>query len=227
MNSVEPSAERLCAIILAGGRSSRMGQDKALLPVNGTPMLRQVYDVAVQCTPEVWVVTPWRDRYATILPESCRWVDETPLARHGGGGEPFHDAFHGPLVGFCQGLEHLLTVNPTLPTWILLLACDLPRLEVEVLQQWMQGLSTVEPSVLAVLPKQTHGWEPLCGFYRTSCLPDLQQFIAEGGRSFQRWLASRPVQPLTVSDAEMLTNCNTPADLAKLPLTDMPSSPKQ
>jgi molybdenum cofactor guanylyltransferase len=189
----------LSAIVLAGGQSSRMGQDKALIAPKGVPLLRQLCDVALNCASEVYVVTPWPERYQTILPNACRIIREVPL--------PGETATHGPLVGFAQGLAQIET------DWVLLLACDLPNLQVNVLQDWVGELENTAREAIALLPRQAKGWEPLCGFYRRQCLPMLAEFIDRGGRSFQRWLAQHPVQELSVSDSHMLFNCNTPADL--------------
>jgi molybdopterin-guanine dinucleotide biosynthesis protein A len=192
----------LTAIVLAGGQSSRMGQDKALIALQGVPLLRQVCEVALSCTSEVCVITPWPERYQAILPDACRIIREVSLP---GETEP-----HGPLIGFAQGLAQVET------DWVLLLACDLPQLQVEVLQHWVTELEKTAEEAIALLPRQTKGWEPLCGFYRRQCLPRLTEFINEGGRSFQRWLAQHPVQELPVSDSQLLFNCNTPADLERL-----------
>jgi molybdopterin-guanine dinucleotide biosynthesis protein A len=110
-------------------------------------------------------------------------------------------------VGFAQGLAQVKT------DWVLLLACDLAQLQVEVLQSWAMKLENVPQGAIALLSRQPKGWEPLCGFYRRHCLPMLTQFIDEGGRSFQRWLSQHPVQELPVSDTEIFFNCNTPSDL--------------
>ncbi|MBD2122557.1 molybdenum cofactor guanylyltransferase [Trichocoleus sp. FACHB-262] len=192
----------LAAIVLAGGQSSRMGQDKALIPVQGVPLLRHVCDVAAECTNEIYVVTPWPQRYRELLPNSCRFVQERPL----------HQDIHpqGPLVGFAQGLAQVQT------DWVLLLACDLPRLRGEVLQGWAQQLDTVPELAIAFVPYHAQGWDPLCGFYRRSCLPLLNAFISRGGRSFQRWLDHNEVQAIPDADKRMLFNCNTPNDLAAL-----------
>lgn len=192
----------LSAIVLAGGQSSRMGRDKALIPLQGVPLLRQVCDITLNCTPEVYVVTPWPERYQDILPDTCRIIQEISL--------PGETQPHGPLVGFAQGLAQVET------DWVLLLACDLPQLQVKVLQEWVAQLKTTAEDAIALLPRNPKGWEPLCGFYRRQCLPMLNQFIDEGGRSFQRWLAQHPVQELPVSNSQasqLLFNCNTPADL--------------
>jgi molybdopterin-guanine dinucleotide biosynthesis protein A len=114
----------------------------------------------------------------------------------------------GPLVGFAQGLTQVST------DWILLLACDLPQLRAEVLQRGIEQLGQVPEEAIAFLPKSSQGWEPLCGFYRRCCLPSLMEFIEQGGRSFQAWLAPQIVAELTLTEPQILFNCNTPEDLA-------------
>ncbi len=189
----------LSAIVLAGGQSSRMGRDKALITLQGVPLLRQVCEVALNCASPVYVVTSWPERYQDILPDACHVIQEVPLP---GETEP-----QGPLVAFAQGLA------PVETDWVLLLACDLSQLEVQVLQGWARGLEKTVEEAIALLPRQAKGWEPLCGFYRRQCLPMLTKYINEGGRSFQGWLAQHPVQELPVSNTQVLFNCNTPADL--------------
>ncbi len=196
----------LSAIILAGGQSSRMGQDKALLKINGVALLRLVYDIASALCDRVYVVTPWPERYQFLLPANCQFVQETPLSSEES--SIVTPLSHGPLVGFAQGLAQVET------NWVLLLACDLPRLRVEVLQNWADGLDTVAEEVIALLTHHAKGWNPLCGFYRRSCLSALTEYINQGERSFQHWLAQHSVQLLPLLDAQMLFNCNTPADFA-------------
>lgn len=181
-----------------------MGRDKASIQLEGMPLLRRVCEAAQSCASPVYVVTFSPERYRYILPENCQIVREVPLP---GETEP-----QGPLVGFARGLMIVET------DWVLLLACDMPHLSAEVLQQWAGRLEAVPKAAIALLPKQAKGWEPLCGFYRRQCLPLLTEFIDGGGRSFQHWLAQYPVQELPVSDPQLLFNCNTPADLENLKL---------
>ncbi|MEA5621410.1 molybdenum cofactor guanylyltransferase [Nostoc sp. UHCC 0251] len=193
------SCRKLTAIVLAGGKSSRMGQDKALIPIQGVPLLQRVYSIAQSCADVVYIVTPWPERYQDLLLPDCQFIREVPLS-----GESLA---HGPLVGFAQGLAEVKT------EWVLLLACDLPRLRVEILQDWVTRLDRVGHDKIAALAHNPKGWEPLCGFYRRSCLPQLLEFINQGGRSFQQWLRQYPVEVLPLAEPEMLFNCNTPEDL--------------
>lgn len=193
---------QLSALVLAGGQSRRMGQDKALLIVDGVPMLQRVCAIARQCAYPVYVVTPWVERYQAIVPVDCELIRETSTLGATNS--------HGPLLGFAQGLEQVQT------EWVLLLACDLPNLKAEVLQNWAQQLESGDPRAIAYLPRHPKGWDALCGFYRRDSLAGLQAFIASGGRAFQPWLAQNPVAALSVADTQMLFNCNTPADLEKI-----------
>lgn len=195
----------LTAIILAGGQSTRMGRDKALIEIEGVPLLRRVADVALQCTAAVYVVTPWPERYRDRLPQGCRCIQEVPSSAGEMGSKM--GLGQGPLVGFARGLAAVET------EWVLLLACDLPGLRAEVLRKWVEKLGTVSVDAIALLPRHAKGWEPLCGFYRRRCRADLERFIQQGGRSFQCWLAQQHVEALTVNDPHLFFNCNTPTDL--------------
>jgi molybdopterin-guanine dinucleotide biosynthesis protein A len=199
MMTHDPSlaAISLSAIVLAGGKSSRMGRDKALIELQGVPLLRRVCEVALECAAIVYVVTPRTKQYQAILPPNCQLIQEQPL--------PGETLPHGALLGFAQGLIHVQT------DWVLLLACDLPQLQAAMFLKQIPGLATANAT--AVLPKSQHGWEPLCGFYRANCLPRLNAAIARGDRSFQSWLAQEQVVEMEVGDRAVLFNCNTFADL--------------
>ena len=181
-------------IILARQKSSRMGQDKALISLQGVPLLKRIATIAQESTSQVYIITPWIESYQSLIPPGCSLIlEETP-------GE-------GPLVGFFQALTHIET------DWVLLLACDLPNLTQIELERWVKCLRNVSENAIAFLPRNSQGWEPLSGFYRYLCLNSLERFIKLGGRSFQKWLTQEFVEELMVSDPQILFNCNTPEDL--------------
>ena len=188
---------RFSAIVLAGGESSRMGRDKALLNMGSCALLTQVCLVASRYAAQTFVVTPWIEKYQNILPRGCQLVKEKLVLGSGS---------NTPLIGFAQGMQLIKT------EWVLLLACDLPHISPSQVKQWSLGLATVLPTKIALLPRNAKGWEPLCGFYRRSCVDSLENYIDQGGRSFQSWLAQHPVAELPISDRTCLFNCNTPED---------------
>ncbi|MGB3533438.1 MAG: molybdenum cofactor guanylyltransferase [Microcoleaceae cyanobacterium] len=187
---------QISVLILAGGKSSRMGADKALIEVNDRPLLQRVCQVATKVSTCVYILTPWVERYQSIVPSMCQLLQES-------------QPHEGPLVALADGLTTLDT------DWILLLACDLPFLKLSVLQQWINLINQVPTSTLAVVPYRDSRWEPLCGFYRRQCDVKLKQFIQQGGRSFQQWLPQIEVRPIVVDSTQgsMLLNCNTPEEL--------------
>lgn len=189
--------DEITAIVLAGGESSRMGSDKALLPIGNNILLSQICLIAKYWTTKVYVVTPWIERYQDILPKDCLLVQEELI---------LNASSNTPLIGFVQGLQVVQT------EWVLLLACDLPNLSSSQVKQWVQNLATVLPTEVALLPRHPKGWDPLCGFYRREILPSLETYIDCGGTSFQSWLKQQTVKELKISDRTSLFNCNTPED---------------
>jgi molybdenum cofactor guanylyltransferase len=191
--------DQIVAVILAGGQSSRMGTDKALLEISGKTLLARSCEIAAKLTSKVYVLTAWSDRYRSVLTAEYQLL----LDRNPGS---------GPLVALSQILSEIPA------EWILLLACDLPLLDAGIIQNWTSQLTELPPSTLAIVPYQNNRWEPLCAFYRSQSLSNLQKFIEKGGRSFQTWLSQIPAIPLAVGEKEavMLSNCNTPEEFEQL-----------
>ncbi len=189
----------ITAIVLAGGQSSRMGQDKALLPAKkNQTLLSHVCNVAQESAKCVYVVTPWTERYQNIVPESCKFIKENL--------QDSEAKSNFPLMGFSQGLKLVKT------KWILLLACDLPNIDSQTITSWYPFLTQVPDNTVAILPRHAKGWEPLCGFYKHSCQGSLQNYLHNGGKSFQQWLKQSLVVELPIYNSSILFNCNTLED---------------
>lgn len=198
------------ALVLAGGESCRMGTDKALMPWHGEPLLQRTCRVALTCTDTVYVVTPWGERYRSLLSPMVQiWPDATPPTP--AGRRP------GPLVALASVVMALATHPPARsPQWVLALACDMPHLDQVPLSHWRSHLAHLPPSVLAYVPRRGKYWEPLCGFYRLACGVSWQAYLATGQRSFQGWLNQLPPSATAAPpdvDPTGLINLNAPEDI--------------
>lgn len=185
-------------LILAGGKSSRMGEDKAFLQVRGKPLLTHIYQVAQEGTSSVYIITPFAEKYSSILPKNCFFIDEL-------------NPFQAPLIAINQSVQYFDT------EWVLILAYDLPYLTVKEVKIWLEYLPTISEKVNAFLPRNSEkGWECLCGFYRLKSLANLTEFINQGNRSIQKWLKTQNVEPIPITNSQILFNCNTKEDYQKL-----------
>lgn len=178
------------AIVLGGGRSIRMGRDKAALPFGPETMLARVVR-AVQCVADdVVVVGGSRQR----LPDGVRVMPD-----------PVEGL--GPLAGLATGLAAMSGGRA------LLLACDMPLLVPALLQRLLDLAGDADACVPLVegVPMTT------CAVYATRLLPRAQAHLGQGTRSLRalldgvsvRWVTADQLRDL---DPELLSfwDCDTP-----------------
>lgn len=186
------------AIVLAGGRSERMGQDKALLRRNGVTLLETVVAALRPLVREIVIVADRADRYD--LPD-CRML-----------GDAFPQT--GPLGGILTGLMALGAGTH------LAVACDMPSLQPAVLRLLLDAAT---PEWDVVVPEIDGRMEPLCSVYTDTAVPALQNFLQGGGRALHKALET--LRTLRVPEADLrrcdpslltFTNLNTPHDLERL-----------
>ena len=180
--------------IQAGGRSGRMGRDKALVPLAGRPLITHVLDRVAPLGDEVLVTTNSPDDYAFL---GLRLVpDERP-------GD-------GALAGLQTALR------AARHEVVLVLACDLPFVCVPLLEHMLALAADAD----AVLPRWRGELEPLHAVYRRTCLPAVDLALAEGR---QRMISFLPAIRSTILEEDQVAafdpqgltffNINTPADL--------------
>jgi molybdopterin-guanine dinucleotide biosynthesis protein A len=146
----------LTAFVVAGGRSRRMGQDKALLRWGEGDLLAHALARLAELTPDVRILCGPEDRYA----ERGR-----PLVR-----DPEADG--GALVGIAAGL------GATAVEVALFLAVDLPLVPVDLLRTLVAGVADAD----AAVPVGARGAEPLCAAYRQTCLGPIRHRLASGDK---------------------------------------------
>ena len=182
-NSILPPI--ISTAVLAGGRSSRLGRNKALLPLHGKTLIEKVIDEARCCTGAVTIITNSPDEYAH-LGYPCRG-DILP------GG--------GPLSGIHAALTHCGT------EYVLVVSCDIPLVNRELFESLIAAL----PGHDIVMFKHKH-FEPLCALYRRTCLAALEDLIAHGEHRIIDLFPSLQVKVLRIASADVFKNINTDAD---------------
>jgi molybdopterin-guanine dinucleotide biosynthesis protein A len=189
--------ENATAFILVGGKSSRMGSDKALLSLGGQSLLTQALLTASAVASTVRI-SGSKDRYAKF-------------------GDVVEDIYRdcGPLGGIHAALSATSTdLN-------LMLSVDMPRMTSEFLK-WLLERASASPELILV-PDAAGGPQPLCAVYRPGALPAVTQALQSGKYKIGRLFSKVPTRVLTeqeiVSSGFSVTifqNVNTPDEYKAL-----------
>lgn len=189
-------APELRGLVLAGGRSERLGRDKAALLVDGQTLLERavitlgglVADIRIAVRPDQ-LTHSLRGRFALIA--------------------DFAEGI-GPAAG-------MLAAHGQDPdaAW-LVLACDMPRVTPELLAMLVSHRDAKRPATAFRSPADGLP-EPLCAIYEPATLARFRRAVEAGGDPSPRgWLvAERPVL-LDTPGPDVLESINTPADLDRL-----------
>lgn len=182
----------ISAVLLAGGKSRRMGRDKCLLEINGQPLWHRQIDLLRSLTDDVIVVAPSRPQW---LPADVRFAADR-----------VSDC--GPLGGLEAGLEAAL--HPQ----VIVLAIDLPSMTSDHLRA-LQAYSTNTCGTVPILDERL---QPLSAIYPRSVLSCATAQLAHPDKSLQRLLSElivrRSMRPVETTDEErpLFRNLNTPQD---------------
>jgi molybdopterin-guanine dinucleotide biosynthesis protein A len=198
---------RYGAVVLCGGRSTRMGLDKATLPFGAETLLERVVRLVGKVVHDFnTVVVASPNQELPPLPAGVKVIHESS----------------GPLPALIAGLSQL----PTIVEAAFVTACDTPLLKPAVIEWLLQRWATEQTGevrtnqrFVAVAPVDGRHVHPLCAVYGTACRVGLAATVAyEGDRSLQYALTSKPmgtvlvpVEELGTADPELesLVNCNT------------------
>jgi molybdopterin-guanine dinucleotide biosynthesis protein A len=183
------------AVIMAGGDSRRMGQDKANLLLGERTLLQSVAATLQPLFPQV-IISVRQPRPEIDLPQVC----DDP-------------AFSGPLAGLAAALEHA-----TMP-WIFAVACDMPFITPAVIEH----LALQRADFQAVVPMAGGFPQPLAAFYAKSCLDEVHACLHGDGKHSFRALLDR-IRVCYVSEEQMQAvdprlrsffDLDTPQDVAR------------
>lgn len=191
--------DRVGAIVLAGGRSSRFGGDKLAAIVDGRPLLEHSIDAARSVASTVVVV---------LAPGAARELPEAVIVAHD------TLAFEGPLAGLAAGLDAM----PGDIERVLVVGGDMPSLSGPVLALLMDALVEAGEPSAAVLDE---GGPMPMAVRASRAAPAARDLLAAGERRLRSLPARlgatvvagtlwRALDP----DAETLRDIDRPADLA-------------
>lgn len=183
----------LHGILLSGGRSSRMGTDKAMQTVEGVSIGRRVALTLAAVADPVIVVGPHRDL----------------------GAEAILDSGEGPFVALVTGWERLIELGCCGP--VFLAACDLPFLTPEIIIFLAARLGS--GSADAAIPELDSRAQPLAACFAPAALPVARQLVADGCDAMRDFVDALHVDLVpeadwsSVSPAKSLFDVDTPEAL--------------
>jgi len=184
-------------VILAGGRSSRMGRNKALLPYKGKPLIEAIYQVMAELFKDVVVVTNDPAEY-DFLP--CPKTADIHVGK-------------GSMAGVHAGLSW--SAND----WIFVVGCDMPFIEARLVRYLAGRLG----SEAALVPQSAGGLEPLHAFYSRAALPLLDAALSADNVRLLDILEQLPARVIAAAeiaeispDCRSFVNLNTPEDYSSL-----------
>ena len=189
----------LTIVIQAGGQSRRMGQDKALLPFLGQPLIQRVVRRVRHLADEMLVTTNQPDGYKflglPLIPD--RIPDRGAL----GGLYTALDSAHFPLVA--------------------VVACDMPFVSPQLLSAEIDRLSDL--AIAAAIPRTAGGTEPFHAVYRREiCLPAVEAAILADQWRVDAWYATAAIHFLDPAETRLsdpegraFWNVNTPEEFAE------------
>lgn len=196
------NASPVAGVIIAGGRSLRMGRDKLMLPIEGVPLLERVAQALAEVAGELILALRPGQPQPTLRTALALRVVRDPAPNL------------GPLGGLLAALStgaagHYLAV-----------AGDMPLLQPALLGTLLD--TARQDDVQALVPLADGEPEPLCAVYRQDCLPTMETLAAEGGRSLRELLARLRVRFVPATelrrfdpDLRSFLNVNREGDLER------------
>jgi molybdopterin-guanine dinucleotide biosynthesis protein A len=179
-------------LILAGGKSRRMGQDKALLSNDGKSQLAYAAGVLDDCVEKVFVSTRADQAHDKERAQYDQIIDR------------YEDL--GPVAGILSALETHREVD-----W-LVIACDLPNITIQTIRHLLEQREGAQPFT-AYTSSHDGLPEPLCAIYHAGCEAIVRRFVDDGVNCPRKILIRSQTRLLDQVQPDSLDNVNTPEDL--------------
>lgn len=192
-SQLKAHSSKLKALILSGGKSTRMGTEKRLLNYHGKTQEQYLYDLLKPFCDEVFVSINANQQ--TELP----YIQDLELS------------VKSPIVGIYSAFQQFPDA-----AW-LVLACDMPLVSEETIEFLLKNRNPAKYATAFENPEE-HFPEPLLTIFEAKFFEPLQVFIQQEKKSTMRLLQSLDIELLQIPDAKMLKNINTAEEFSSFQL---------
>ena len=158
MKIIENKVENLSGVILSGGKSERMGTDKAMLKVGGIPAIERIYNTMADIFRDIMIISDYPDNYKYLTLNNLTlniYPDIYPSM--------------GPLGGIHSALSNAESSH------IFVVSCDIPLIDENSIRYIIGKKNDKD----ITLPVAFGRLQPLCGIYSKSCLPVFDDILSK------------------------------------------------
>jgi molybdenum cofactor guanylyltransferase len=179
----------LSGVIIAGGQSSRLGFNKALLQFQGKPVIERMLETLAPIVSSIKIIANNPPDYHSLN------IETAPDLRPG----------CGPL----SGIHSALSLSNT--EYVLIVSCDLPLLTADTLRPLLLEYPGYDITMF-----KHKLFEPLCAIYRRSCLPALEELIDHGEYRIIDLFPTLNTRIIRIEQREAFQSINTKEDYERL-----------
>jgi molybdopterin-guanine dinucleotide biosynthesis protein A len=181
-----PTGTTTAGYVLAGGRSSRMGTDKAKLPIRGGTLVEYVAAEVAAAAGSVTIVGGQALQAHRVIPDAV--------------------AGFGPVAGIATALAD------STAAWTLIVACDMPQ----VRREWLHGLLDSAGGQVLIPRTADGRIHPLCAVWHASARSAIEQCLDDGIHTVREAIRTLDCRWYDLDDAQPVSNVNTPDEWALL-----------
>jgi len=177
-------------VILAGGKSTRMGSNKSQILLNNKPLINHVFDRLHPQVGKIWIST---NVNLEQFPENIQFKDQ------------LEESF-GPLTGVYSGLKQAQT------DWVQFCPNDCPLLPANLVSELKKFITQANAEI--IIPRVDGFLEPTFILCSKSLADDIPLYVKKQGEKLQKWVMAHNYICVDFNDKKPFTNINNKDDLA-------------
>jgi len=182
----------ITAVILTGGKSSRIGRNKAFLKIGDKTFIETLIGKLQKLFKGIIISTKTTDQFRHLKLPKVKIVKD-----------------RSKVLGSLVGIYSALKKSPT--EYIFVIAVDMPTVETGLIKRLLRNYKGCD----VIIPKTKKGLEPLCAVYSKECLPFIQRQIKGGNYKIIDFFGQVRVKTIRLN-RDGLFNVNTPSDYCHL-----------